>query len=696
MAQGQATDVYTNRLADQTSPYLLQHAHNPVDWYPWGDEAFRVAREQDKPIFLSIGYSTCHWCHVMERESFEDEETARLLNRDFVSIKVDREERPDIDDTYMKAVQMMTGAGGWPLSVFLTPEGEPFYGGTYFPPRAGFGRPSFRQVLTGIAQTWRTQRDDLLKSAHTLAEAMSRTFRTGPEQMPTHDVLRKAFDALAGHFDSAHGGFGRAPKFPQPTILMLLLHYWHRTGAPAALDMVTQTLDAMARGGIRDHLGGGFHRYSTDAQWLVPHFEKMLYDQALLARAYIYAYQVTAQPTYGAVTRELFDYVLRDMQHADGGFYAAEDADSEGREGTFYIWRREAIEDLLGVGPDAALFCDYYGVTGAGSFEQGENVLHVAASVEDLRKKLGRDPEEVEARLLGARQRLFERRSARPRPHRDDKIIVSWNGLMISSLAYGSAVLREPRYLQAAQQAAEFILASLYVDGRLMHYHRAGHVVEKAFLDDYAFLILGLIDLYEASFGLRWLGHARELAEQMIDLFADEAEGGFFMTGKDAPRLLSRDKPVHDGALPSGNSIAALVLLKLGTILMDDRFTAQAERVLRRFSAQIVEAPTSFTAMLLAFDYGLGPTQEIVIAGTATDAQPLIEETRHRFLPNATLLFRETGPRGDALADLVPFVRELTPIDDRATAYLCGNYACLRPITAARDLAEALARQARM
>jgi len=544
-------------------------------------------------------------------------------------------------------------------------------------------------VLTGIAQTWRTERADLLKSARTLAEAMGQTFRTGIEQTLTRDVLRKASDALAGYFDTAHGGFGHAPKFPQPTMLMLLLNHWHRAGEQMALDMVTKTLDAMARGGIRDHLGGGFHRYSTDAQWLVPHFEKMLYDQALLSRTYLQAHQVTADPTYAAVTRELFDYVLRDMMHEDGGFYAAEDADSEGREGAFYVWRREEIEDLLG-GPDAEIFCDYYGVTRTGNFEQGENILHAAASIEDLSRKLGRDAEEIGATLLGARHRLFEHRNSRPRPHRDDKIIVSWNGLMISSLAYGGAVLGEPRYVQAAQQAAEFTLGSLYVNGRLMHYHRAGHVVEKAFLDDYAFLILGLIDLYEVSLDLRWLRHARSLAEQMIDLFAGEGEGGFFMTARDAERLLTRDKPAYDGALPSGNSVAALVLLKLGTILMVDRLTEQAEKVLRWFSAQIAESPTSFTAMLLALDYRLGPTQEIVIAGAASDAQPLIEEFRRHFLPNATLLFRETGPQGGALTDLVPFTEDLTPINDRATVYLCGNYACLRPITTAEDLAEAL------
>jgi len=689
MAEAQATQTHTNRLADETSPYLLQHAHNPVDWFPWGDEAFERARNEDKPVFLSIGYSTCHWCHVMERESFEDEDTARLLNQNFVSIKVDREERPDIDETYMKAVQMMTGSGGWPLSVFLTPEGKPFYGGTYFPPRAGFGRPSFRQVLASIAQSWRTKRADLLTSSQSLTEALGRPVLAGPERVLAPDVLTKAFDALSGYFDPLHGGFGHAPKFPQPTMLTLLLHYGHRSGQQAALDMVDRTLDAMARGGIHDQLGGGFHRYATDAQWLVPHFEKMLYDQALVSQAYVQAYQAGRKPIHAMTARNVFDYVLRDMTHDEGGFYAAEDADSEGREGAFYVWRRDEIESILGE-PDAEIFSGYYDVTHTGNFEDGENVLHIAGPLEGIAKKLNKSSEEIGARLAAARQRLFEHRNTRPRPGRDDKIVTSWNGLMISSLACGGAVFGEDRYIQAAERAAAFIIESLHVDGRLMRYFRAGRVVEKAFLDDYAFLIQGLIDLYEASFDPRWLRDAGALAGQMIDLFADEAEGGFFMTGRDAEQLISRDQPVYDGVMPSGNAAAALVLLKLGTILMEDRFTQQAERILRRFSGRIVESPTGFTAMLLALDYRLGPSQEIVIAGRASDARSLIQETRRHFLPNATLLFRETGPRGDAISQMVPFTKDLAPLDGHATAYVCEDYACRRPVTTTDDLATVL------
>jgi uncharacterized protein YyaL (SSP411 family) len=678
MAEGQATHTHANRLIDEASPYLQQHARNPVDWYPWGPEAFERARVEDKPIFLSIGYSTCHWCHVMERESFEDEETARQMNRDFVSIKVDREERPDVDETYMKAVQVMTGSGGWPMSVFLTPEGKPFYGGTYFPPRAGFGRPSFQQVLAAIAQAWRTKRDDLLASSQSLTETLAHPSSTPAEQALSGEVLQNAFDALSGYFDPFYGGFGSAPKFPQPTIITLLLTYGVRSGRQAAFDMVEKSLDGMARGGIHDHLGGGFHRYATDAQWLVPHFEKMLYDQAMLGLAYVQAYQIGGDPDHAAVARDVFDYVLRDLTDDKGGFYAGEDADSEGREGAFYVWRREEIESLLGE-TDAKEFCDHYDVTDIGNFEQRRSILHIA-------KPAGA----VEARLADARRKLLTHRNTRPRPHRDEKVIASWNGLMISSLAYGGAVLGEARYVQAATRTATFILESLRVEGRLMRYWRGGRVVEKAFLDDYAFLVLGLLDLYGATFDSRWLREAAVLAEQMIDLFADPAEGDFFMTGRDGEQLISREKPAHDGVIPSGNSAAAIGLFKLGTILMDDRFTSRAERILRRFSGAIAGTPTAFTAMLLALSYRLGPTREIVVAGPALEAQPLIAEVRRRFLPNATALFRETGGRGDALAEVVPFVRDLVPREGHAAAYVCENYACRRPVTTAADLAAIL------
>ncbi len=690
-ADEQTTHTHTNRLIRETSPYLLQHAHNPVDWYPWGPEAFERAKREDKPVFLSIGYSTCHWCHVMERESFEDKDTAQLLNRDFVSVKVDREQRPDVDETYMKAVQMITGSGGWPLSVFLTPDGEPFYGGTYFPPRAGLGRPSFTQVLQSVAEAWRDKREQLLQSAQELTGALHGLAEPGAEHALSLSVLDNAFGVLSGYFDKTHGGFGHAPKFPQPSTLTLLLNYWRRTGSQETLEMVEKTLDAMTRGGIHDHLGGGFHRYSTDAQWLVPHFEKMLYDQALLSRTYVQTYQVTKDPAYAGAARDIFRYVLRDMRDPDGGFYAAEDADSEGREGAFYVWRREEIERVLPA-EQAEVFCRYYGVTDKGNFEEGENVLHVAASIEQLSAEFGRNPEEIKTDLAEARKRLLDRRNGRPRPHRDDKIITAWNGLMISSLAYGGAALGELEYVQAARSAAAFIVNSLYEDGRLMRFFRAGRAMDKGFLEDYAFLILGLIDLYEASFDVGWLREARALADQMISLFAHEAEGGFFLTGHDAEQLITRDKPGYDGAVPSGNSAAALALLKLGRVFMESRFTEEAQRILRRFSGEMAGSPSSLTFMLLALDCQLGPTQEIVIAGinSPAESQELIREVKQHFLPNAVVLFRGAGDEGMPLVHEVPFAADLAPIHGRTAVYVCANYACRKPVTTREDLGEIL------
>jgi len=686
-----APHAHTNRLIGEASPYLLQHAHNPVDWYAWGPEAFEKARGEDKPVFLSIGYSTCHWCHVMEAESFEDEATAVILNEHFVAIKVDREERPDVDGIYMKAVQMMTGSGGWPLSAFLTPEGKPFYGGTYFPPKAMYGRPSFQQVLLAIAEAWRDKRDGLLESAQKIEEVLQETGQ-GETTHLSRDALKKAFEQLAGAYDPVHGGFGAAPKFPQPSGLMMLLNYWRRTGNNGALKMVTKTLDKMALGGIHDHLGGGFHRYSTDGHWLVPHFEKMLYDQALLGKVYVQAYQATGREAYAAVARDIFDYVLRDMTDGGGGFYAAEDADSEGREGVFYVWEAAEIDKLLG--KDAAkLFAAAYGVTRQGNFEGGHNILHIVRTKDELAKEFGRSTAEIEADLDRARTRLFDERNTRQRPHRDDKIITGWNGLMISALAYGGAALGQRRYVDAAEKAADFVLTTLRQDGRLMRYVRDGRVVEEGFLDDYAFLTLGLVDLYEASFDAKWLAEAQGLADQMIDLFGDKEQGGFFLAGRDDERLISRDKPSYDGAVPSGNSVAALALLKLGRLTVKERFGAEGQRVLEAFSGSLSRSPTAQTAMLLALDFQLGPTQEIVIAGSdeSDQAGALVHEARRHFLPSAVLMLRLPGREGDPLTQVTPFVAALGPVEGRAAAYVCENYTCRRPVTTAAELAEILA-----
>ncbi|UCF16331.1 MAG: thioredoxin domain-containing protein, partial [Phycisphaerales bacterium] len=494
-----ALPKHTNRLADETSPYLLQHAHNPVDWHPWGEEAFERARKEDKPIFLSIGYSTCHWCHVMEHESFENEDIAKIMNEHFVCIKVDREQRPDVDQIYMNAVVMTTGSGGWPLSVFLTPEGKPFFGGTYFPPEDMFGRPGFGRILLSVAEAWKNKRQELVNSAGKLTEYLEGSGSSAGEAELSVETLTRAYQTFRSTFDAINGGFGAAPKFPQPTNLSMLLSYWHRTGDDKALSMVTETLDAMTRGGIYDHLGGGFHRYATDARWLVPHFEKMLYDQALLSKVYLQAYQITAKQRYARTAREIFDYVLRDMTDPAGGFHSAEDADSEGQEGTFYLWDPEEIEDVLDK-DQAKLFNARYGVTRKGNFEKGKTILNVTASIEHLGKQFQLDRPAIVDTLSAARKKLFERRAERIRPHRDDKIITAWNGLMVSSLAYGGNVLDEEKYVQAAANSAELLLNTLRKNGRLMRYYRDRHVVEKAFLDDYAFLTMGLLDLYEATF----------------------------------------------------------------------------------------------------------------------------------------------------------------------------------------------------
>lgn len=675
------THKYTNKLAGETSPYLLQHAHNPVDWYPWSKEAFEIAKKLDKPVFLSIGYSTCHWCHVMERESFENEHIAKIMNEHFVCIKVDREQRPDVDKVYMNAVQMMTGSGGWPLSVFLTPDARPFYGGTYFPPKDMYGRPGFEHLLLAIDDAWKNKRAELLKSADKISTILQESSKkTGKETLST-DTLKKAYSDIERTFDSAYGGFGSAPKFPQPSYLSMLLNYSHRAADNKALAMVEATLDAMAKGGIYDHLGGGFHRYSTDSRWLVPHFEKMLYDQALLSKVYVQAYQITGKEDYARVAREIFDYIMRDMTDPKGGFYSAEDADSEGKEGLFYVWEPKEIEKVLGK-KNAGIFNQYYGVTGKGNFEEGKSILNITKSVEQLAKQFKQDPKAIENILAQGRSKLLEHRSKRIRPHLDDKVITGWNGLMISALAYGGAALGEKKYINAATKAADFTLTTLRRDARLMRYYRAGKVIDLAYLDDYAFVIMALLDLYEATFDTKWLAEAKELAEQMIELFGDEAGGGFYLTGKDAERLIVRSKPGYDGAVPTGNSVAALVLFKLGRLTMDTRFNNEAEQVLNAFSGRIKQSPTSLSAMLIALDFSIGPAQEIVIAAEADqpDTKEMLRLIHRKFLPNTVIMFHQTGKAGEAIEKIIPFVKFQVAINGKATAYVCQNYVCKQPV----------------
>ena len=678
---------HSNRLANEASPYLLQHAHNPVDWYPWGDEAFKRAAKEDKPVFLSIGYSTCHWCHVMERESFENKAIAKILNEHFISIKVDREQRPDVDDIYMNAVQMMTGSGGWPLSVFLTPDGKPFYGGTYFPPEDMFGRPGFARILTAIADAWKSRRDELLGSADKLSKALSDSLGQTIQSRLTLETMKNAKAQLEGVFDSTYGGFGMAPKFPQPATLLFLLRDHHRTADGKALEMVQKTLDAMANGGIHEHLAGGFHRYSTDRKWLAPHFEKMLYDQALLGRAYVEAYQVTGEKRYADVARDILEYVMRDMTNSEGGFYSAEDADSEGKEGTFYLWEPQEPRAILGA-EEAEIFNVYYDVTKAGNFEEGKSILNIVASKKELAERFKKDPAEIERILSNGRLKLLEHRATRPRPHRDDKVITSWNALMIWALAYGGAALNEPRYTNAAQKAADFVLSKLMTDGRLQRYYRNGRAVEPAFLDDYAFMVLGLLELYETTFEPRWLTEAKDLTDEMVRLFHDEQDGGFFMSGSDGEQLIARRKPAYDGAVPSGNSMAALGLLRLGRITMDEELFELGSKVLDAHSTRLNNSPTSLSAMLAALDFQIGPIQEIIIAGDGKreDTNEMLRVLHERFLPNSVALLHDVGQAGKEIEEIIPSVKMNVAIDGRATAYVCENFVCRAPVSEISDL----------
>jgi uncharacterized protein YyaL (SSP411 family) len=627
----------------------------------------------------------------MERESFENEEVAEIMNKHFISIKVDREERPDVDNVYITAVQMMTGSGGWPLSVFLTPDGKPFFGGTYFPPEDRYGRRGFKSLLLTIADAWENRHDELVSSAGQISDVLARQDDRPAGQTLSADAIKGAFFSLANTFDPTYGGFGRAPKFPQASNLSMLLGYWHRTGEDRALAMVEKTLNAMADGGIYDHLGGGFHRYSTDAVWLVPHFEKMLYDQALLSKTYLQAYQITNNPTYAAIAREVFEYVLRDMTDPKGGFYSAEDADSEGEEGTFYVWDPKEIVEVIGK-DSAKVFNAYYGITKSGNFEHDKTILNISQSLEQLQKKFKLSPKKLDNLLTKARSQLFEVRDKRPRPHRDEKIITAWNGFMISSLALGGRVLNEEKYTSAARHAAEFVFGELQKDGRLMRYYGKGHAVELAFLNDYAFMITGLLDLYEADFDARWLAEAKRLSEQMIELFGDTNGGGFFLTGSDGERLIARNKPAYDGAVPSGNSVAALALLKLGQATMNPKFIDHASKTLEAFSAQLQQSPTSLTYMLMAVDFWLGPRQEIVIAGDsrADDTKQMLKSVRSRFLPNAVVLLHQTEQVGKAIAKIVPFIAGQKSIDAKATAYICENYACNRPTNNITELDQML------
>lgn len=698
-----------NRLIHEKSPYLLQHAFNPVDWYPWGEEAFEKARRENKPIFLSIGYSTCYWCHVMEREVFENEKIAELMNKYVVSIKVDREERPDVDRVYMTALYAIAGSGGWPMSMFLTPELKPFYGATYIPPEAKYGRPGFKDILKRVHEVWTTNRQGIYEDSERLAGYIRQA--TAPDAQATKvdaSVLQRGFEAYVNSYDSSYAGFGNAPKFPRPVSFNFLLRYYSRTGEGKALEMTLATLQGMARGGMYDHIGGGFHRYATDAKWHVPHFEKMLYDQAQLVISYLEAYQITHEPFYADVVRDVLTYVQRNMTHPQGAFYSAEDAESavdparpeEKEEGAFYTWVKQEIDRLLE--PQVAqVFNYYYGVQENGNVESdphqefvGENILYIAHSQKETAEQFGLSVDEVRAILSRARQTLFAAREKRPHPHLDDKVLVSWNGLMISAFARAYQVLADEEYLHAAERAGQFILDKLYNQKKkqLLRRYRDGEARYRAVLEDYAFFTQGLLDLYEASLDIRWLKTAIELTEQQNRLFYDKENGGFYDTAGKDESLLVRTKESYDGAEPTGNSIAILNLLRLAQMTNNQEWQAMAEKSLTYFGEQMQRSPRGLAQFLVALDFSLSKPKQIIIAGKADDphTRSLLEEVHARFIPNKIILLADEGKGQALLASYIPFIESVKRLDGKSTAYICQDYACELPTSEREVVAELL------
>ena len=681
---------HTNKLIDETSPYLVQHAHNPVNWYPWCAEAIERSRVEDKPILLSIGYSACHWCHVMEHESFEDEQIAGLMNENFISIKVDREERPDVDAIYMGAVQMMTGHGGWPLTVFLTPDLKPFYGGTYYPPADHKGMPGFPRILLAIADAYKTRRDEVTNSATAITDEIrnSNRFRSSAEML-TPNVLDQAYLGLVRNFDRSEGGFGGAPKFPPSMSLMFLLRQHVRTHTAAPLEMAELTLRKMAAGGMYDQLGGGFHRYSVDAHWLVPHFEKMLYDNALLARAYLYAYQATGDPLYRRIAEETLEYVIRDLTDRSGGFYSSEDADSEGEEGKFYVWTRDEIISTLGE-DDGPVFADYFDVTEDGNFEGAASILHTPVPCEEAARIRGMEPGQLQKLISAGKKKLFHVREERVRPGRDDKILAAWNGLMLTAFAEAANVLGRDDYRAVAVRNAEFILDCLCKNGRLLRTCKDGRAKLNAYIEDYAYVIEALIAVYETTFDIRYFDRARELADSMIEHFWDESDAGFFFTSNDHEELITRMKEFFDNATPSGNSVASLALLKLSLLTGDDKYQRRAVAVLRMMREVMERFPSAFGYMLGGLDFYLSEPKEIAIIGdpSSHEVRSFLQTIYSRFFPNKVVAL-DDGNSG-AAAESIMLLKEKRAVGGKATAYVCRNYACLSPAVSDEELAARL------
>ncbi len=690
-----AKERRANSLIHEKSPYLLQHAHNPVDWYGWGEEAFEKAREENKPIFLSIGYSTCHWCHVMEKESFEDPEVAQLLNNVFVSIKVDREERPDLDHIYMTVCRMATGGGGWPLTIIMTPDKKPFFAATYIPKTSRYGRAGMMELIPRVEQVWKTRQQEVLESATGMTQALHHLEKNPAVKELNQHTLEKAFQELSKRFDRTHGGFSSSPKFPTPHNLSFLLRHWKRTGNAEALHMVEMTLQKLRWGGIFDQIGYGFHRYSTDKEWLVPHFEKMLYDQAMLALAYLETYQATGNALYRDVAREVFAYVLRDMRSPEGGFYSAEDADSEGVEGKFYLWTEEELTEILSK-QEAELLIQAFNVEERGNFAEeatgkltGANILYPGKDPAAISMELSLP--DFERVLEQARKKLFEAREKRVHPYKDDKILTDWNGLMIAALARGARVLGEEQYALAALDAARFVLDRMCTpEGRLLHRYREGDAAITANADDYAFFIWGLLELYQATFDAAHLQTALSLSEGLISHYWDHQGGGLFFTPDDGEDLIIRKKEIYDGATPSGNGVAAHNFLRLARLTGNTEYEEKAHGILKSFSEQVDEFPSGYTQFLCSLDFALGPCFEVVVAGPSEgpDVKKMLNALNSRFIPNHVALFRPSDKDSSAIDGVAEFIKDHAAREGKATAYVCSNNACKEPTT---DVDEMLA-----
>jgi len=673
-----------NHLANEQSPYLLQHADNPVDWYPWGEEAFKKARELDRPIFLSIGYSTCHWCHVMEHESFEDDSVAKLLNDSFISIKVDREELPEIDHVYMSVCQAMTGGGGWPLTIVMTPAKEPFFAGTYFPKDKRGGRSGLFQILPMIADAWNSKRQDIMTSVGQVKNYLDQLNSKPAGNNFSTELINRAYDQFRNGFDEEYGGFFRAPKFPSPHNLIFLMRYHHSFDNKIALDMATKTLKQMRLGGIYDHIGFGFHRYSTDRHWLVPHFEKMLYDQAMIAMAYTEAYHITGEDIFAQTAREIFTYVLRDMTASEGGFFSAEDADSEGEEGKFYIWTEQEIKEVLGEDYGKE-FNDIFSITTPGNYRDESSGKETRLNIPHLKNYNTNGSNEFES----AREKLFNIREKRIHPLKDDKILTDWNGLMIAALAKAAIVLDEPVYLDAAEKAAEFVLHSISKGERLLKRYRNGVAALDAHLDDYAFMAWGLLELYEATFSTKYLSQALDLMNIMVEDFWDDKNGGFFLGSDQSEKLIVRSKTAYDGAIPSGNSVAVMNMVKLTRITGNTNWAELAEKTIRAFSEDVNRAPTGYTLMLTGFMFDTQNSKEIVIVGDSRNRNTtkFLHTIRASYAPHKVLLFKDTSVSDNRLEQLANWTSTQNSINGKPTAYVCKNFACNQPTS---DLQTAL------